>query len=173
MQSRHLLPVSIEPMRHADLDAVMAMDKLCFSSPWSADSYLTELRNRAAQYFVARTSEIIIGYGGAWVIDHEAHVTTLAVLPQYRRCRVGERLLIALLQECILRHAHRVSLEVRVGNTGARNLYARYGFVESERRAHYYLDNGDDALIMRVDNVHLAQYSQLHLDITPNMHREQ
>jgi ribosomal-protein-alanine N-acetyltransferase len=139
----------------------MTMDRLCFRSPWSPESYLTELGNRSAQYFTARTEGLIVGYGGVWVIDHEAHITTLAVIPHYRRRRVGERLLVAMLNEAIMRSAHRISLEVRVGNTAARSLYMKYGFVELELRPNYYLDNGEDALILRIDDVHLPAYRRL------------
>lgn len=164
--TKQMQPLSIEPMHRNDLDAVMTLDRLCFPSPWLADSYLTELGNRAAQYFVARLPDLIIGYGGTWVVNHEAHITTLAVLPQYRRHGVGERLLVALLNEAVLRHGHHISLEVRIGNIGARSLYAKYGFVESERRPNYYIDNGEDALIMRIENVHFAAYSRMLIDAT-------
>jgi [ribosomal protein S18]-alanine N-acetyltransferase len=170
-QTHQAHTLSIEPMRGSDLAAVMTMDKICFPSPWSADSYVTELGNRAAQYFVARTPDSLVGYGGVWVINHDSHITTLAVLPQYRRHGIGEALLVALLNEAILRQAHRISLEVRVGNIGARNLYQKYGFVESERRQNYYLDNGEDALILRVDNVHLPSYRQMLPDAGAMLHR--
>lgn len=156
-----LSALSIEPMQRSDLETVMALDRLCFRSPWTEDSYITELNNRAAQYYVARVEGTIIGYGGMWVIDHEGHITTLGVTPANRRQGIGERLLVVMLREAIERQAHRVTLEVRVGNAAARSLYERYAFHEVERRRGYYTDNGEDALIMRADNVHLPAFAAL------------
>lgn len=150
--------LSIEIMSPADLDAVMGIDRLCFPSPWLADAFITEIGNRSARYLVARLANQIVGYGGAWAISDEAHITTLAVSPRYRRQKVGERLLIALVDEAISRRAHRISLEVREGNYAARRLYQKYGFVDAERSPNYYLDNGEDALIMRVYDIHLPIY---------------
>ena len=77
-------PVSIEPMRRADLDAVFRIDRRCFPVPWLAGAYLTELSNRSACYLVARLNQEVIGYAGEWVIMDEAHITTLAVDPAHQ-----------------------------------------------------------------------------------------
>src|SRR5581483_4411283 len=116
-------PVSIEPMRRTDLDAVHRIDKRCFPTPWLPSAYLTELSNRSACYLVARIGQEIVGYGGQWVIMDEAHITTLAVDPNYRGRKIGERLLLALMEEAVLEGASRATLEVREGNRAAQNLY--------------------------------------------------
>src|SRR5262245_47397918 len=92
-------PVSIEPMRRSDLDIVLRIDRRCFPSPWLQSAYLTELSNRAACYLVARIGQEVVGYGGQWVIMDEAHITTLAVDPLHQGRKIGERLLLALLEE--------------------------------------------------------------------------
>ena len=82
----------------------------------------------------------------------EAHVGTIASAPAARRRGVGDRLLIALFEEAWRREAITLTLEVRVSNLAAQALYARYGFVEAGRRKRYYRDNGEDGLILTVED---------------------
>ena len=81
----------------------------------------------------------------------EAHITTFAVHPAYRRRRIGERLLLAMLDLSADRHATEATLEVRLSNLGARRLYEKYGFRPVGIRPRYYSDNGEDALIMTTE----------------------
>src|SRR5262245_22268500 len=111
--------VSIEPMRLSDLEAVQGIDRRCFPMPWQSGAYITELSNRSACYFVARKGAAIIGYGGLWVVGEEAHLTTLAVDPMHQGRKIGERLLLELMEEAILRGATFCTLEVREGNRSA------------------------------------------------------
>ena len=150
--------ISIEPMRPEDVEAVLRIDRSSFPVPWLPAAFTTELSNRSACYLVARIDDTIVGFGGAWVIMDEAHVTTLAVDPQSRRQSVGERLLLALLEEGIRRHASRATLEVRQNNHAARNLYAKFGFYEASIRKSYYTDNGENAIVMWADNIHTVAY---------------
>ena len=154
-------PISIEPMLRADLDAVYRIDRLSFPAPWLESAYLTELSNRSASYFVARLTQQVVAYGGLWVIMDEAHITTLAVDPPFRGRKIGERLLLALLEEAILQGAHRATLEVRESNRAAQNLYRKYGFHEAALRKSYYTDNGENAVVMWAEQIHLPDYSQL------------
>ena len=102
MVARPPLKVEIEPMRLDDLPAVHAIERASFASPWPADAYRTELEtNRLAQYLVARIGDEIVGYGGMWLMVDEAHITTFAVHPDWRRQRIGERLLLAFLDLAI------------------------------------------------------------------------
>src|SRR6266516_3007122 len=106
-------PVSVEPMRRADVEIVAAIERKCYATPWHENAYYTELTNRSAVYLVARMDGKVIGYGGMWVIMDEAHITTLAVDPPHQGRKIGERLLLALLEEGILQGASRATLEVR------------------------------------------------------------
>ena len=115
-------PVSVEPMRRLDVPIVSAIEKRCYPTPWHENAYYTELSNRSATYLVARIAGAVVGYGGMWVIMDESHITTLAVAPEHRGNKIGERLLIALLEEAILAGATRATLEVREGNVVAQNL---------------------------------------------------
>jgi ribosomal-protein-alanine N-acetyltransferase len=150
--------VSIEPMRRSDLDVVSQIDRRCFPAPWLPSAYLTELSNRTACYLVARVGAKVVGYGGQWVIMGEGHITTLAVDPSYQGRKIGERLLIALLEEAILQRASHVTLEVRESNRVAQSLYRKYGFREAAIRKSYYTDNGENALVMWAEEIHTPAY---------------
>ena len=93
----------------------------------------------------------MIGFAGIWLMVDEAHVTTFAVDPAWRRRGVGERLLLALLDVSVARRAREATLEVRLSNMAARRLYEKYGFRPVGIRPRYYSDNGEDALIMTTD----------------------
>ena len=135
-----------------DLRAVHTIERASFSVPWPDDAYRNELlTNRLASYVVARAADTVVGFAGLWVMVDEAHVTTFAVDPGWRRRGVGERLLLALLDIAVARRAREATLEVRLSNVPARRLYEKYGFRPVGIRPRYYSDNGEDALIMTTD----------------------
>ena len=135
-----------------DLPAVHAIERASFSVPWPDDAYRNEIRsNRLASYVVARAGDDVVGFGGLWVMVDEAHVTTFAVDPRWRRRGVGEWLLLSLLDLAVARRAREATLEVRLSNMPARRLYEKYGFRPVGIRPRYYSDNGEDALIMTTD----------------------
>jgi ribosomal-protein-alanine N-acetyltransferase len=142
----------IRPMTAADVPAVQLIERSSFATPWPAHAYRQELEaNRLAHYLVATLAGEIVGYGGIWLMVDEAHVTTFAVHPRYRRRRIGERLLLALLDLAVDRHAREATLEVRLSNLAARRLYEKYGFRPIGIRPRYYSDNQEDALIMTTE----------------------
>ena len=146
--------VSIAPMRPEDLERVLEIEQVSFPTPWPRDAYSHELHeNRLACYVVARVMHKIVGYAGMWVILDEAHVTTIAVEPESRGRRIGERLLIALMEESMKRGARWVTLEVRKSNGVAQALYRKYGFKEIGVRKAYYSDNREDAIVMWTGNI--------------------
>ena len=90
----------------------------------------------------------IIGFAGMWTLLDEAHVTTIGVRPEYRGHSLGELIFVALIYEAIRRDISWLTLEVRVTNETAQNLYRKYGFSIQGRRPRYYSDNNEDAFIM-------------------------
>jgi ribosomal-protein-alanine N-acetyltransferase len=100
----------------------------------------------------------IVGFAGLWLMVDEAHVTTIAVHPDHRHRGVGELMLAALIEHAYDIGARVVTLEVRVSNTVAQNLYRKYGFREAGIRRRYYSDNDEDALIMWTDAIHSLDY---------------
>jgi ribosomal-protein-alanine N-acetyltransferase len=142
----------VRPMTAEDLPAVQQIERASFTTPWPAQAYRQELEaNRLAHYLVAQIGDQIVGYGGIWLMVDEAHVTTFAVHPAYRRRRIGERMLIALLDLSRDRQAREATLEVRLSNLPARRLYEKYGFRPVGIRPRYYSDNQEDALIMTTE----------------------
>ena len=102
----------------------------------------------------------IIGFAGLWLMVDEAHITTIAMHPDYRRLGLGEFLLVNLIDISYAINAKWVTLEVRVSNAAAQNLYRKYGFREAGLRHRYYSDNQEDALIMWTDEIHSPAYKQ-------------
>ncbi len=142
----------IRPMAVPDLVAVQSIERASFTTPWPPQAYRQELEtNRLAHYLVGELGGEIVAYGGIWLMVDEAHITTFAVHPQYRRRRIGERLLLAMLDLSVDRHAREATLEVRLSNLAARRLYEKYGFRPVGIRPRYYSDNQEDALIMTTE----------------------
>lgn len=152
MVARPPLKLQIVPMRAGDLDAISAIERASFDSPWPPDAYRSELEtNRLAQYLVVRVAAEIVAYGGMWLMVDEAHVITFAVHPAWRRQQIGGRLLLAMLDIALDAGAREATLEVRLSNLPARRLYETFGFRPVGLRPRYYNDNGEDALIMTTD----------------------
>jgi len=154
--ARPPVALRVDPMTVDDLAAVQDIERRSFLTPWPSHAYRTELEtNRLATYLVARFQGRLVGYGGMWVMVDEAHVTTFAVDPDFRRRGIGERILLALLDVAHARNAREATLEVRLSNIAARRLYEKYGFRPVGLRPRYYSDDKEDALIMTTE--HLAE----------------
>jgi ribosomal-protein-alanine N-acetyltransferase len=102
----------------------------------------------------------IVGYGGVWLSVDEGHITTIAVAPEYRGRGIGELLLNGLIDQALDLHADVLTLEVRVSNVVAQQLYLKYGFRPAGTRPRYYTDNGEDALIMWTDPIRTPAYQE-------------
>jgi ribosomal-protein-alanine N-acetyltransferase len=102
----------------------------------------------------------IIGFAGLWLMVDEAHVTTIATHPGFRRLGLGELLLVSLIDIAYSIGAKWVTLEARVSNYKAQNLYRKYGFREAGIRHRYYSDNQEDAVIMWTDEINSPAYKQ-------------
>lgn len=143
-------------MSHVDLDEVMEIDPVAFGSHhWSRQSFTNELNNPGGFYYSATESATnqLCGYSGFWMIGEEAHITTLAVHPDFRRRSIGERLLIHDIHMALKQGARWMTLEVRVSNEAAQNLYYKYGFKSLGHRRKYYQDNNEDALVLWTENI--------------------
>ena len=102
----------VDRMMVADISEVIEIERQSFSLPWPSNAYRSELEtNRLASYLVARFDDKVVGYGGMWLMVDEAHITTFAVHPAWRRRRIGERLLLAFLDLARDRHAREATLE--------------------------------------------------------------
>ncbi|WP_442597630.1 ribosomal protein S18-alanine N-acetyltransferase [Neobacillus sp. D3-1R] len=139
-------------MREEDIDQIVEIEKLSFATPWSKESFYNELyKNQFATYVVLEDGEKIIGYCGAWIVIDEAHITNIAVLPEYRGKKLGESILTKIMEVAREMGAKSMTLEVRVTNIVAQNLYRKLGFNNGGIRKNYYTDNQEDALVMWVN----------------------
>jgi len=142
----------------ADVQAVLEIDRLSFPIPWSENTYRYEIEeNRSSYMNVVKIpfngNNRIIGYVGFWFIVDEAHISTLAVHPDFRERGVGELLLRRVLNQASELKARLITLEVRVSNQTAINLYKKYQFEIVGSRPRYYRDNNEDALLMERENL--------------------
>lgn len=149
MVARPPLKLSIEPMSLEDVADVHRIESASFPTPWPDYAFRQEIQtNRLAHYLVVKAGDETIGYGGMWLMVDEAHITTFAVLPTWRRRGVGARLMLEMMRLAADVNARIVTLEVRLSNREARALYGKFGFKPVGIRPRYYSDNNEDALIM-------------------------
>ena len=143
------MDILIRKMEIEDLDRIMEIEKECFTTPWSRESFVMEItKNELARYIVAEIDGLVVGYGGIWVIVGEGHITNIAVTSSYRKKGAGKKIVEGLID--ISRDMELVSmtLEVRKSNIAAQNLYKQYGFLSCGIRPNYYPDDNEDAIIM-------------------------
>jgi ribosomal-protein-alanine N-acetyltransferase len=109
----------------------------------------------------AQELEAVVGYSGMWLMVDEAHITTIAVDPAYRSEGVGELLLLALLERAQDLGAAEATLECRVTNNVAQQLYRKYTFRDAGIRKRYYSDDGEDALIMTSESLVSPRFQEV------------
>ncbi|WP_047986099.1 ribosomal protein S18-alanine N-acetyltransferase [Ornithinibacillus californiensis] len=144
--------LTIRKMELEDIEQVMFVELTSFSSPWNEDVFKQELtQNLHAHYFIMELDKKIIGYVGMWIVIDDAQITNIAVLPGYRGQKLGEKLFRFALQQALQRGVTRLSLEVRVTNSVAQNMYRKFGLVSGGIRKNYYTDNNEDAVVMWVN----------------------
>lgn len=162
MVARPPLRMRVEKMALEDVPDVHRIERASFPVPWPDYAFRQELQtNKLAHYLVVRVLEETVAYGGLWMMVDEAHVTTFAVLPQWRRHGVGGRLMLEMVRLARELGARVLTLEVRLSNAPARSLYQRFGFRPVGVRPRYYSDNGEDALIMTTEALDDPQMNDL------------
>lgn len=136
------------------IDDIVEIEKLSFKTPWTKEAFISELtRNKCAKYRAIVDNEKVVGYGGMWIMIDEAHITNIAIHPEFRGIGLGNLIMEDLLNVARNNGARSMTLEVRTGNITALNLYKKFGFLEVARRKGYYQDTGEDAIIMWKYNI--------------------
>ncbi len=138
----------IEKMSSEDLDEILVIEETCFPSPWPRQVFDMELKSSRSFAHVGRMNGVIVGYIVAWMIYDEVHVLNIAVHPDSRRMGIGENMLEYCLDFFLTKGAKHAILEVRRGNLGAKRLYEKFGFKSIGIRRGYYVDTGEDAIVM-------------------------
>ncbi len=153
--------LSMHAMHRRDLRAVLDIEKRVFPEPWSSTIFSTELALRHGRsYRVARLGRHIVGYRGLMLNGEEAHVTTIAVAPEYHRRGIATALLLDAIAVAIEFGANQLSLEVAFSNLGAQALYRRFGMAPIGVRKGYYQMTGEDAYVMFVYEIDSPEYAQ-------------
>ena len=141
--------IKIVPMDASHLDGIAAIEKMCFSMPWSRNMLEEELYNDCAAYLVAEDDKgVVLGYAGIQIILDEGYITNVAVLPELRRGHIASQLLKVFFDFAEANDLSFITLEVRPTNAAAIALYEKFGFAEVGRRKNYYEKPKEDALIM-------------------------
>ena len=145
--------IAIIPFNKNHIMDIFKISTLSFVTPWSYESIENELNNKFARYVVAKLNDVIIGFGGVWLILDEGHITNIAVHPEFRGIGAGDMIVKALIELCKQERISSITLEVRVSNKAAQNLYKKHGFIEAGIRKNYYADTKEDAIIMWKYNI--------------------
>jgi len=142
----------IRSMAINDLEAICTIENEAFSHPWTNEDFLSELNaNPYANYYVLEENNQIIAYFGLWIIFEKAQITTIAVKSKFRGLKYSKVLMKFVNDLCIRNNVEQISLEVRISNIKAINLYEGFGFIKSGIRKDYYQDNHEDAYLMVKD----------------------
>lgn len=144
--------LELKPITPQMLSAVLELDLLCFGGLWTMEGYQRELDSPNSDLLGLSIPIIpnasLLGMGCQWAILEDAHITLLAVHPDYQGLGLGQALLISLLTAAYEHGLERATLEVRATNQPALSLYQKFGFKTAGRRRRYYKDTGEDALIL-------------------------
>jgi ribosomal-protein-alanine N-acetyltransferase len=157
--------VSIIKMQSTHISDVLSLEKICFGEGWTSTPFDKELYRNDCSYFIAVENGFIVGYSGSWTILEELHITIMAVHPNHRKHKTGQKLLINLIKEGLDSGAKWVTLEVKASNIPAQKLYEKFGFSVKGRRKQYYHQDREDALIMWTEEIDTPEYSKRLLDI--------
>ena len=140
--------VALRLMEYSDVDAVVALERECFTDAWSENMIREELDNEFCYMYVAEINGNVVGYAGVQMILDEGYITNVAVTESKRRCGIGRALVGRLVEAAKERELAFLTLEVRRSNASAITLYESFGFKLEGVRAGYYKNPIEDALLM-------------------------
>lgn len=144
----------IRRMAVEDVPAVTQLDRISFTLPWTERSFHFEVTsNPASRCWVAESGGVLAGVVVAWLLVDEVHIATIATHPDFRRQGIAQALLAHVLKLGAEEGAISSFLEVRESNSAAQALYRKFGYEETGRRPRYYKDNGENAILMTLENL--------------------
>jgi [ribosomal protein S18]-alanine N-acetyltransferase len=146
--------IEIRRMTMEDVPEVVEIDRSSFTLPWSERAFRHEVtENAGARCWVLTEGGRVISTAIIWMILDEAHVATIATHPHFRRRGFAKALLTHSLLAAREEGAAQALLEVRAHHEAAQRIYREIGFVEVGRRPRYYRDNGEDAVLMTLEDL--------------------
>lgn len=131
-----------------DLDEVAEIEQEAFPEPWTRGMFCQEISSPMSHFYVAMLDEVLVGYVGFWQVVDEAHITSVTVRKEYRGRGYGKALTDFIVRTAAREGLARATLEVRLTNTTAQNLYQSLGFEKTGIRKGYYKKTNEDAIIM-------------------------
>lgn len=144
--------IEYRKMQIEDIPAVVGIEEEAFATPWTEEIFEHEMNaNEYAHYVVAVHEGEVIGHVGMWVVLDECHITNVAVRKHLRGYGIGEGLMRKAIELCNMNEVRLMTLEVRMTNVTAQNLYRKLGFQDGGIRKNYYTDDHEDALVMWVE----------------------
>ena len=161
----------IQPMRRRHIRPALVIEEQCYPKPWTAGVFGSEidLARRGMRYYAVLTDDDqVVGYGGLMFAPDEAHITNIAIHPDRRRGGLGRVVLRHLIDVARKQECDALTLEVRVSNTAAQNLYRSFGFAPVGVRQRYY-ENSEDALVMWAHDIRGEGFSRRLDDVSRDM----
>lgn len=154
--------IEIRRMKLEDVPEVVEIDRSSFTLPWTERSFKYEVQeNLAARCWVTTVDERVASMLVLWIIVDEAHIATIATHPQFRRRGFARQMLMKSLAAAREEGARSALLEVRARHVVAQKIYCDIGFVEVGRRPMYYRDNGEDAVLMTLENLETVKFAEV------------
>lgn len=145
--------MEIRRMTEADLKQVCAIENETFSDPWSEADFRNSLLDDKNDYLVVEIDSKIAAYCGFWGVVGEGDIFNVAVKKEYRRQHIGEAMLKALIEKGVARGITSYTLEVRISNEPAIQLYESLGFLRAGIRKDFYTKPKEDAVIMWLNTI--------------------
>lgn len=146
------LELELKFLEVEDLPQVIELDQICFGGFWSLEGYTREIKSPNSTLLIItipdEENKKVIGLGCLWAILEEAHISLLAIHPDFQGRGLGKLLLLSLLKDAVNRKLERATLEVKETNIKALSLYEKFGFKIAGKRKKYYSNTGEDALVL-------------------------
>ena len=152
--------VTVRRATIADLERIMEIEVTAYLAPWHTQTMRSELEADPERkvYLVVEVDGWMAGYIGSHVFAGEVHIATVAVSPRYQRMGLGELLVLTMLAYAVEHGCDYVTLEYRISNRAAEQLYQKVGFIPVRVRTSYYIDNGEDAIVAEITNIRGSRY---------------
>ena len=130
------------PLKREYISEILEIEKLSFQEPWTREMFERELSLPMSRFFIFKYNNKVAGYAAGWLILDEAHITNIAVHPEYRNKGLGRQALEFLVEDMYIKGARKALLEVRETNVAANKLYTSAGFKAVGFREKYYKNEG-------------------------------
>ena len=140
--------MDIRKAKEEDLKRILELELNLFSSPWSEQDYLYEINsNEYSHLFVIEDDGFVVGYSGLWTLFDQAQIITIGIDSKYQGKGLAKSLMSHMEKVAVNNECEIITLEVRVSNTKAINLYEGLGYTRLNIRKSYYSDNNEDAYL--------------------------